>query len=87
MKNYINDTANGKNNENSKLDFNQTENKYFPEFKDINNYIKKLNLNKIRKKYKIIERNKGYLELDKDNAELEENIVDIRNKLFSLKSI
>lgn len=87
VKNYINDTTNEKNNENSKLDFNQTENKYFPEFKDINNYIKKLNLNKIRKKYKIIERNKGYLELDKDNAELEENIVDIRNKLVSLKSM
>ena len=87
VKNYINDTTNEKNNENSKLDFNQTENKYFPEFKDVNNYIKKYNLNKMMKKYKIIERNKGYLELDKDNAELEENIVDIRNKLVSLKSM
>ena len=87
VKNYINDTTNEKNNENSKLDFNQTENKYFPEFKDVNNYIKKYNLNKMKKKYKIIERNKGYLELDKDNAELEENIVDIRNKLVSLKSM
>lgn len=87
VKNYINDTTNEKNNENSKLDFNQTENKYFPEFKDVNNYINKYNLNKMKKKYKIIERNKGYLELDKDNAELEENIVDIRNKLVSLKSM
>lgn len=87
MKKYINDTVNEKNNENSKEDFHQTENKYFPEFKDVNNYIHKFNLNKIKKKYKIIERNKGYLELDKDNVELEENIVHIKNKLVALKSM
>ena len=82
---YINDIKNKKIDSKYMEDIQVTENLYFPLFKEANNYIQKFDINKMKKKYKIKETNKGFLEFDKDNIELEEKIIDIKNKLGYLK--
>ena len=58
--------------------------KYFPELKEVNNYIQKFDIYKMNKKYKIKEKSKGFMELDEDDVELEENIYDVENELKKL---
>ena len=84
---YINDIKDKKIDDKYMKDFQATEKKYFPVFKEANNYIQKFDLNKMKKKYKIKETNKGFLEFDKDNIELEEKVIDIKNKLSYLNKI
>ena len=84
---YINDIKDKKIDDKYMKDFQATEKKYFPVFKEANNYIQKFDLNKMKKKYKIKETNKDFLEFDKDNIELEEKVIDIKNKLSYLNKI
>ena len=84
---YINDIKDKKIDDKYMKDFQATEKKYFPVFKEANNYIQKFDLNKMKKKYKIKETNKDFLEFDKDNIELEEKVIDNKNKLSYLNKI
>ena len=81
---YINDIKNEKNESKREESLSKMD-KYFPMLKEANNYIKKFDMNKINKKFKIKEKSKGYMELDEDDVELEENIVDIEEKLSKLR--
>ena len=81
---YINDIKNEKNESKREESLSKVD-KYFPMLKEANNYIKKFDMNKINKKFKIKEKSKGYMELDEDDVELEENIVDIEEKLSKLR--
>ena len=82
---YINDVKDEKIDDRYREDFEANTNKYFPLFKEANNYIQKFDLNKMKKQFIIKENKKDFLELDKDNIELEKKIIDIKSKLGYLK--
>ena len=63
----------------------EIENKYFPNLKEAKNCIKKFDINKMNKKYEIKDKSKGFLEIDEDDIELEDNIFDIENDLRKLR--
>ena len=71
--------------ETKREDTERKENKYFPMLKEANNIIQKFDINKINKKYKIKEKSKGFMEIDEDDVELEENIADVEAELRKLK--
>ena len=81
---YIKDIKKQKR-ENRKMTYlSECKDKYFPELKEVNNYIQKFDIYKMNKKYKIKEKSKGFMELDEDDVELEENIYDVENELKKL---